>query len=58
MGIMKQREEHVANEIEAAENSRQEALKYLEEQREIVKSNHVLKRKNYRKCKKTRRNTA
>ena len=37
MGVMKQREEHVANEILAAEASRQEALKYLEEQREILK---------------------
>ena len=37
MGIMKQREEHVANEIEAAEKSREEAQKYLEEQRESIK---------------------
>ena len=41
MGIMKQREEHVANEIEAAEASRKEALKYLEEQREIVKQSRI-----------------
>ena len=27
MGIMKEREEHVANEIEAAENSKKEAKK-------------------------------
>jgi F-type H+-transporting ATPase subunit b len=37
MGIMKQREEHVANEITAAENSRQEAHKLLEEQRSLLK---------------------
>lgn len=41
IGIMKQREEHVANEIEAAEASRKEALKYLEEQREIVKQSRI-----------------
>jgi F-type H+-transporting ATPase subunit b len=37
MGIMKQREEHVSNEITAAENSRQEAKKLLEEQRSLLK---------------------
>lgn len=37
MGIMKQREEHVAGEITAAENSRQEAKKLLEEQRSLLK---------------------
>ncbi|WP_066296778.1 F0F1 ATP synthase subunit B [Bacillus sp. FJAT-29937] len=37
MGIMKQREEHVAGEIEAAEQSRQEAKKLLEEQRSLLK---------------------
>ncbi|MEH7522948.1 F0F1 ATP synthase subunit B [Bacillus sp. JJ1503] len=37
MGIMKQREEHVAGEIEAAEQSRQEAKKLLEEQRNLLK---------------------
>ena len=37
MGIMKQREEFVANEIESAEKSRQEAAKYLEEQRVLLK---------------------
>ncbi|MBY0123237.1 F0F1 ATP synthase subunit B [Bacillus sp. S/N-304-OC-R1] len=37
MGIMKQREEHVASEIEAAEQSRQEAKKLLEEQRNLLK---------------------
>ena len=34
---MKQREEFVANEIESAEKSRQEAAKYLEEQRVLLK---------------------
>ncbi len=37
MGMMKQREEHIANEIETAENNRKEAEKYLEEQREEIK---------------------
>ena len=36
-GMMKQREEFVANEIESAEKSRQEAAKYLEEQRALLK---------------------
>ena len=34
---MKQREEFVANEIDSAEKSRQEAAKYLEEQRVLLK---------------------
>ncbi|WP_121610553.1 F0F1 ATP synthase subunit B [Mesobacillus foraminis] len=37
MGIMKQREEHIAGEIKAAEQSRGEAQKNLEEQRELLK---------------------
>lgn len=37
MGIMKQREEHIANEIDAAEQSRVEAKKLLEEQRDLLK---------------------
>lgn len=37
MGIMKQREEHVAGEIEAAEKSRAEAKNILEEQRNLLK---------------------
>lgn len=37
MGIMKDREAHVAGEIVAAENSRQEAKKLLEEQRSLLK---------------------
>lgn len=37
MGIMKQREEHVAKEIDEAEKSRVETNKLLEEQREMLK---------------------
>jgi F-type H+-transporting ATPase subunit b len=37
MGVMKQREEYVAGEITAAENSRKEAEKLLEEQRNLLK---------------------
>ncbi|MEJ9210505.1 F0F1 ATP synthase subunit B [Bacillus smithii] len=37
MGIMKQREDHIANEIEAAEKSRVEANKFLEETRQELK---------------------
>ncbi|EIJ80315.1 F0F1 ATP synthase subunit B [Bacillus methanolicus PB1] len=37
MGVMKQREEHIANEIESAEQSRAEASKLLEEQRSLLK---------------------
>jgi len=37
MGIMKQREEHIANEIDSAEQSRAEAKKLLEEQRNLLK---------------------
>ena len=37
MGIMKQREEHIADEISAAEKSRLEAKKLLEEQRYLLK---------------------
>lgn len=37
MGIMKQREDHIASEIEAAEQSRSEAKKILEEQRNLLK---------------------
>ncbi|WP_026583387.1 F0F1 ATP synthase subunit B [Bacillus sp. J33] len=37
MGIMQQREEHIAGEIEAAEQSRAEAKKLLEEQRTLLK---------------------
>jgi F-type H+-transporting ATPase subunit b len=37
MGIMKQREDHISNEINAAEQSRKETSKLLEEQRELLK---------------------
>ena len=37
MGIMKTREEHIGNEISAAENSRLEAEKILQEQRNLLK---------------------
>ncbi|MEH7883232.1 F0F1 ATP synthase subunit B [Bacillus sp. JJ1609] len=37
MGIMKQREEHIAGEINAAEQARQETSKLLAEQRELLK---------------------
>ncbi|WP_338450214.1 F0F1 ATP synthase subunit B [Niallia oryzisoli] len=37
MGIMKQREDHIAGEISAAEQSRVESKKLLEEQRELLK---------------------
>ncbi|MDQ0200864.1 F0F1 ATP synthase subunit B [Neobacillus ginsengisoli] len=37
MGIMKQREEHIVSEINAAEESRLEAKKLLEEQRSLLK---------------------
>jgi F-type H+-transporting ATPase subunit b len=37
MGIMKQREEHIAGEINAAEQSRGEAKQLLEEQRTLLK---------------------
>lgn len=37
MGVMKQREELVASEIDAAENARKEAAKTLEEQKALLK---------------------
>ncbi|MGR3766133.1 F0F1 ATP synthase subunit B [Rossellomorea sp. NS-SX7] len=37
MGIMQQREDHIAGEITAAEESRAEANKVLEEQRQLLK---------------------
>ncbi|MFC0475839.1 F0F1 ATP synthase subunit B [Robertmurraya beringensis] len=37
MGVMKQREEYVANEIENAEKNRQQAASYLEEQKSLIK---------------------
>ena len=41
MGIMKEREEHVANEIDAAEQNNAEAKKLVEEQREMLKQSRV-----------------
>ncbi|WP_163099526.1 F0F1 ATP synthase subunit B [Peribacillus alkalitolerans] len=41
MGIMKERETHIAGEITAAETSRVEASKLLEEQRELLKQSRV-----------------
>ncbi|MFT8320431.1 MAG: F0F1 ATP synthase subunit B [Bacillus sp. (in: firmicutes)] len=41
MGIMKQREEFVTNEIEAAEKSRKDAAAVLEEQRALLKEARV-----------------
>lgn len=41
MGVMKQREDHIANEIKSAEESRVEAKKYLEEQRNLLKDARV-----------------
>jgi F-type H+-transporting ATPase subunit b len=41
MGMMKQREEHIANEINSAEASRLEAKKLLEEQRSLLKDARV-----------------
>lgn len=41
MGIMKQREEHIANEINSAESSRLEAKKLVEEQRNMLKEARV-----------------
>ncbi|TYR80169.1 F0F1 ATP synthase subunit B [Priestia megaterium] len=37
MGIMKQREEHIANEIDSAEQQNEQAKKLVEEQRELLK---------------------
>lgn len=41
MGIMKKREEHIAGEINAAESSRLEAKKLLDEQRTVLKEARV-----------------
>lgn len=41
MNIMKQREEHIANEIDAAEKNNQESKKLVEEQRTILKQSRV-----------------
>nr|WP_197970015.1 F0F1 ATP synthase subunit B [Mesobacillus harenae] len=41
MGIMNEREQHIANEISAAENSRKEASSLIEEQRELIKQSRL-----------------
>ena len=41
IGIMKQREEHVASQIDEAEKTRAEAIQYLDEQRELLKQSRV-----------------
>lgn len=41
MNIMKQREEHIANEIGSAELSNQEAKKLVEEQRDLLKQARI-----------------
>ena len=41
IGIMKQREEHVANQIDEAEKTKADAVKYLEEQRELLNQSRV-----------------
>jgi F-type H+-transporting ATPase subunit b len=41
MNMMKQREEHIASEIEAAEKNNQKTKKLVEEQRAIVKQSRV-----------------
>ncbi|MEB3053504.1 F0F1 ATP synthase subunit B [Bacillus pseudomycoides] len=41
MGIMKEREEHVASEIDAAEQNNAEAKKLVEEQREMLKQSRI-----------------
>ncbi|MEH7387246.1 F0F1 ATP synthase subunit B [Bacillus sp. JJ1521] len=41
MNIMKQREEHIANEIDSAEKNHQEAKKIAEEQRELLKKSRT-----------------
>lgn len=41
INIMKQREEHVASQIDEAEKTRAEASQYVEEQRELLKQSRV-----------------
>ncbi len=53
MGIMKEREEHVTNEIDAAERSNAEAKKLVEEQREMLKQSRVEAQELIERAKKT-----
>jgi F-type H+-transporting ATPase subunit b len=41
MNMMKQREEHIANEINSSEERNKEAQKIVEEQRELLKQARV-----------------
>lgn len=41
INIMKERENHVANQIDEAEKTRAEAIQYVEEQRELLKQSRV-----------------
>ncbi len=41
MNVMKQREEHIANEIEAAEKNHQDSIKLTEEQRQLFKESRI-----------------
>lgn len=41
MNVMKEREEHIASEIDSAEESRSQAEKLLDEQREVLKQARV-----------------
>lgn len=41
MNVMKEREEHIHNEIEAAEKNHQDSIKLAEEQRELIKQSRV-----------------
>lgn len=41
MGIMKERESHISNEIDAAEKNNAEARKLVEEQREMLKQSRI-----------------
>jgi F-type H+-transporting ATPase subunit b len=41
IATMKQREDHVANQIDEAEKTRAEAIQYVEEQRELLKQSRV-----------------
>lgn len=41
INMMKERETHVANQIDEAEKTREQAAKYVEEQREILKQSRV-----------------
>ncbi len=52
MGVMKKREEYIANEIKAAEESRVEAKKLLEEQQNLLKEARIQAQKMVENAKK------